>query len=319
MKDGKISHDLAGVTMLSLEKYAVFVPDSRVPVMNLEVETGLPKSMLSIFKLIYGLNTIAIWKSDVKSLLKMPLENILLGDVERDRIKYLIYVHTASWVSLMDDGVDGCIKNQFSFPDAHIWETSLYKCVGFFKALELLQRILLHDELGLILTGEVAFTPKLRVVPRSTIVGDAATASIFSLSGLKHQLLSVNTKLITGYERGIYLSNAQLNEFEKKYVGETLAIILEVLKRARIQLTDIKLILPHNVNIPTWYKIAAALQFPIEKIYLKNIPILGHTFCSDHLINLQSAISENVLMPGDYYVMVGCGLGFFISAAVWKY
>jgi len=139
------------------------------------------------------------------------------------------------------------------------------------------------------------------------------------LSGLKHHLLSINTKLIAGYERGIYLSDAQLNEFEKKYVDETVAVITDVLKCAHIQINDIRMILPHNVNIPTWYKIATALQFPIEKVYLNNIPVLGHTFCSDHLINLQSVISENILMPGDYYLMVGCGLGFFISASVWRY
>lgn len=305
--------------MLSLEKYAVFVPDDRLPIVQLERETDLPKSMLSIFKLIYGLNTISIWKSDLKSLLNMPLENILSGLVDRDRIKYLIYVHTASWVSLIDNSVDVYIKHQFSFSNTYIWETSLYKCVGFFKALELLQRILFGNDLGLILTGEVAFTPKLRVVPRSTIVGDAATASLFSLSGSFHRLLSVKTKLINGYEKGIYLSNSQLSVFEEKYVAETASVIFETLAAASIRLSDVALILPHNVNIPTWRKIAAALCFPIEKIYLGNISKLGHAFCSDHLVNLQSAISECILKPGDYYLMVGCGLGFFISAAVWKY
>lgn len=305
--------------VLSLEKYAVFVPDNRLSVMSMELETGLSKSMLSIFRLIYGLNTISVWKSDLKSLLKIPLENLLSDCMDPSHIKYIIYVHTATWVSLIDDSVETYLADYFSFSVVHIWESSLYKCVGYFKAVELLQNILSLNDLGLIITGEVAFTPKLRVVPRSTIVGDAATASLFSSSGLHHHLLSVKTTLIKGYEKGIYLSDAQLNEFEKKYISETVSVISETLNDACIPLSDIKLILPHNVNIPTWYKIAAALQFPIEKIYLDNISKLGHSFCSDHLINLQSAIEEHHLNVGDYYLMVGCGLGFFISAAVWRY
>lgn len=305
--------------VLSLEKQTVFIPDDRLSVMDLELQTGLPKSMLSIFKLIYGLNTISIWKSDLKSLLKIPLENLFSDCMDQACVKYVIYVHTAGWVSLIDDSVEVYLKKYFSFSVAHIWESSLYKCVGYFKAVELLQRILLPNDLGLIITGEVAFTPKLRVVPRSTIVGDAATASLFSLSGMHHYLLSVKTKLIEGYEKGIYLSDAQLYQFEKKYINKTISVIFEALHDACISLSEIKMILPHNVNIPTWQKIAEALQFPIEKIYLDNIPRFGHSFCSDHLINLQSVIADGYLNFGDYYLMVGCGLGFFISAAVWRY
>lgn len=305
--------------MLSLEKYAVFIPDNFLPVINMEYETGLSKSMLSIFKLIYGLNIIPIWKSDLKSLLTIPLHKLMSDSIDHDRIKYIIYVHTASWVSLIDDSIEIYLKKYFPFTQAHVWESSLYKCVGYFKAVELLQHILSPEDLGLIITGEVAFTPKLRVVPRSTIVGDAATASLFSLSGLRHHLMSVKTKLVQGYEKGIYLTDDQLKAFEKKYIGETVSVIAEVLDDACIRLDDITLILPHNVNMPTWQKIAEILRFPTEKIYLHNISKMGHTFCSDHLINLQSAIAERYLHVGDYYLMVGCGLGFFISAAVWRY
>lgn len=305
--------------MLSLEKQAVFIPDNFLPIINMEYETGLSKSMLSIFKLLYGLNTISIWKSDLKSLLKIPLCNVMSDFINPQCIKYVIYVHTASWVSLIDDSVERYLKKYFPFSQAHVWESSLYKCVGYFKAVELLQHILSPNEWGLIITGEVAFTPKLRVVPRSTIVGDAATASLFSLSGLRHHLLSVKTKLVQGYEKGIYLTDVQLKAFEKKYINETVSVMVDVLDEAGIRLSDIKMILPHNVNIPTWRKIADALQFPVEKIYLNNISKVGHTFCSDHLINLQSAIADGYLIAGDYYLMVGCGLGFFISAALWRY
>lgn len=305
--------------MLTIEKFSIFIPEKKLSIIEMESETGLSKSMLSIFKSIYGLQSIPVWQGDTQSLLKYPLEHLCLSNPIADRIEYIIYVHTASWISLIDDRVDCFLQRYFPSSQVSIFESTLYKCVGFFKAIELLSQIMAQDSLALILTGESAFTPKLRVVPRSTIAGDAATATLLSRTGSAHHLLSVYTKLIPHYEKGIYLSDTELKAFESSYIAETQAVIKQVLSNAGITLSQITLILPHNVNRPTWLKIADALSFPIEKIYLKNIPLLGHCFCSDHIINLNDAILEEWLQQGDYYLMVGCGLGFFISAAVWQF
>lgn len=306
--------------MLSLNTFSIFVPETRIAVPDLISETGLSKSVLSVYEMIYGLKTIPVWENDLQSLLRHPLHSILRDTTVLEKIKYVVYLHTAHWVSLQDDPIITFIAKNFSLPTPMIWESTLYKCVGFFKALELFSQLLKSpDELALILTGEIAFTPKLRVVPRSTIVGDAATASIISLRGIKHHLLSVKTKLILGYEKGIYLTDDELISFEMHFIAEIKTVIFEVLDEAGLTLNDISLLLPHNVNLPTWHKIAVALQFSKSKIYLKNIPHIGHSFCSDHLINLQSALNDSLLKPGDYYLMVGCALGFFVSAAVWRY
>ena len=287
--------------------------------MQLENETQLPREILSIFQLIYGLKTVSIWRQHPELLIFGALEKILKCIPDKSRIRYLIFPHTAPFVIQNHDSYLTRIKNHFQLKNIMAFETCMYKCVSFFKILEMLPILLGNDEQALVVTGEVAFTPKLRVVPRSTLVGDAATATLFSLSGKNHQLLSVMNKIIVGYEKGIFLSEDQLREFDGIFIQNMASLIINAVEKANISLTTISIILPHNVNIPTWKKISEALNFPLKKIYLNNIEKYGHCFCSDHLINLKSVLSENRLKKGDYYVMAGCGFGFYLSAAVFQF
>lgn len=304
--------------MLSLNHFETFIPSSRVPIASLEKETKLSKEMLAIYRAIYGLRNVPIWKESLESLLLPPLEKLFEKQNRPTKIKYLIYLHTTPWILPFGDDLLTRIKKKFGLKGVISWGTTQYKCVSFLKMLEVLPVLLKRhsDFSALMITGEIAFTSELRVVPRSTIVGDAATASIFSMRGEAHHVLSTVTQLLPGYARGIELLDQELRSFDAYFIQSMVEIIDRAIASAHISLADITLLLPHNVNIPTWKKIATQLMIPIEKIYLNNIPKVGHCFCSDHLINLQSALFENRLKKGDYYLMVGCGLGFYLSAAV---
>lgn len=304
--------------MLSLNHFETFIPESRISIASLEKETKLPKEMLAIYRTIYGLRKVPIWKDSLESLLLPPLEKLFEKQHCAATIKYLIYLHTAPWILPFGDDLLQRIQKKFGLSHAIAWGSTQYKCVSFIKILEILS-VLLNQQKNfsaVVITGEIAFTSELRVVPRSTIVGDAATASLFSVSGDAHQVVSVVNQLLPGYARGIELLENDLRSFDADFIQTMVDVIHCAILRANITVTDITLILPHNVNIPTWKKIAAKLIFPIEKIYLNNIPTIGHCFCSDHIINLQSALSEGYLKKGDYYLMAGCGLGFYLSAAV---
>jgi 3-oxoacyl-[acyl-carrier-protein] synthase-3 len=303
--------------MLSLNAFTTYVPHHTVPIRQLGCETGLSVSMLAIYELFYGLKNIAIYKEGgVISFIEKSL-SILSADFSN--VCYLIYLHTSDWVLPYGTSVLQVIQKKYGLLSVSAFELSHARCASYFAAFELLSLLLKPKESALVITGEIAFTPALRVVPNSTIVSDASTAAIWSHSDKQHCLLSVTTRFICGYEKGIYLSAAELHVFDLSFIENMAAIICAALKKAMVSLDQIQLILPHNVNVPTWQKIAKALSCPLEKIYMHNIPKMAHAFCSDHLINLQSAIEEGLLRQGDYYLMAGCGLGFTIAAAVFKF
>lgn len=308
--------------MIHLDAFDVFVPDLKMSVSNMALQTGLSRQLLAIYEKIYGLSSIPIYNcGDLESLLSTPLRSLLSRYTAKSEIKYLIYVHTTGILLPQGDKILERLKNKFDLNHVITFRMTLQKCASFFKVIEVLTVLLSKqpNASAAVLTGEVAFSPQLRVVPRSSIVGDAATASIFSFGGKDHVLLAIKNKFIPGYAKGIYLSDDELRDFDSQFIQMITDNIVQTLSQAGISLQDIALILPHNVNIPTWRKIASALHVPFEIIYTSNIARLGHTFCSDHILNLDSALLERRLKKGDYYLMVGCGMGFYLSAALFRY
>ena len=86
------------VIVLSIDAFAVFVPTHLVSVNELSQQTALSSSMLSIYRVIYGLKNIPIWNDSVDALIAMSLDPLILT-IDLSAIQYLIYVHTASFFS----------------------------------------------------------------------------------------------------------------------------------------------------------------------------------------------------------------------------
>jgi 3-oxoacyl-[acyl-carrier-protein] synthase III len=305
--------------VLSLDLFSTYIPPKKKELRFLQAETQLSCEMLRIFDVFYGLKKIAVYEEGgVFSLIEKSLAQLSFDSLQ---IHYVIYLHTADWVLPYGDSVVERVQLIFGLKHCRAFALSYARCTSYFSALALLSRLFQQSGecAALVLTGEIAFTPALRVVPGSSIVSDVSTAAIWSNAAGRHQLLAVVNKFIRGFEKGIYLSKDELKTFDLTYIHNTELLIQEVLLKADLSLSKIALILPHNVNLPTWQKIALALNFPMEKIYVKNISEVGHSFCSDHLINLESVLLEGLLTLGDYYLMVGCGLGFTVSAALFRF
>lgn len=306
--------------MVCLEKIEFYVPDQKIPVSQMGSRTQLPQDILKVFEKLYGLKDIAVCENmSLMDFVSIPVDKLLSGIKNKHCIKYVIHAHTAEPILPFGHSIPRGIKQKFGLHEAIAFSTSTQKCVSALSVLQVLTNILEEDTGALILTGEIAFTPELRVVPRSSITSDAAVAVLISGSGERHRLLSVETVLLPGYSEGIYLSSDMIQKFDDCFVETMRSVLLTAIQKAGLTLEDIRLILPHNVNYPTWYKVARTLSVPIEKIYLEAIPRFGHCFNSDGFLNLVFAEKEQRIHRGDYYLMAGCGIGFFFSCAVFQY
>ncbi|KUH61536.1 hypothetical protein ABK16_12550 [Vibrio parahaemolyticus] len=80
--------------------------------------------------------------------------------------------------------------------------------------------------------------------------------------------------------------------------------------------SDIRYLLPHNVNKPSWLQVSKNINFPSTQIFLNNIEKYGHCFGSDPFINLHRLWQENKLSPGHELLLVSVGLGATASSAL---
>jgi 3-oxoacyl-[acyl-carrier-protein] synthase-3 len=80
----------------------------------------------------------------------------------------------------------------------------------------------------------------------------------------------------------------------------------------------VRLVLPHNVNLPSWDQISDCCGAERDQVYLRNVPRFGHTFNADPFLNLVDAMAEGRLSPGDLVLLVSVGLGATASCSIFE-
>jgi 3-oxoacyl-[acyl-carrier-protein] synthase-3 len=195
-------------------------------------------------------------------------------------------------------------------------------CATSLLAIDVAGRLLAADDdpdaLVLVLAGEKAFTRDSQLLPETSIFGEGAAACLIRRSGPRDRLLAYATNLRGEFDDELA---AAATFFQREYHTSLGDVILAALKEAGVDLDRIGLILPHNVNVVSWQRMCRRIGFPVDRVLLDNIPVMGHVFCADAFINYQTACERGRLRPGDTYLIAaaGAGLGATFSAMVFEH
>ncbi len=310
--------------MLNIEAASYFVPKNRLKIEESLERFSLTKPQARVYSAFYGIQEIPCAEGlSMVDLITRSVEDLLQKTIiDKQHIKYLIHSHTAKVITRFGRSVIRQVQQELGLTSAIAFGTSLNNCASTLNAFEMASVLLQsHDEQAraIIVTGERAFTPTVQVIPNTSITGDASSAVLLGLHGKSHRLIHQEMRMAGEFYRGIWLTPEESKLFEKKYVSLLSETILLAIKNAGLNLNDVRLILPHNVNLISWENTAKAMNFPLEKIYLKNVKKYAHCFGSDIFINFADALAEEKLKPGDYYLMATVGLGATFAAAVFQY
>lgn len=310
--------------MLSIEHVNYFVPEGRLEVFRDRAHFNLSEEQAKVFSKIYGLNEVPrADKMHVVDFVKQPLLKLFEETgVDKSSIKYLIHAHTSKVITRFGHSVVRALKEELGLLNAMAFGTSLNNCASTLNALEM-AGILLADEdanaRAIVITGEMAFTPSVQVIPNTSITGDASSAALLRHRGQKNKLISLEMCTDGRFAKGIWMDSHEVRAFENSYAPSLAKVIAQAIKKANLTLADIKIILPHNVNLISWANTAKQLNFDYHKIYLKNVKRYAHCFGSDILINYVDANREGYIQEGDYFMMATVGLGATFAAAVFQH
>jgi 3-oxoacyl-[acyl-carrier-protein] synthase-3 len=310
--------------MLFIEDTAYFVPEHRVNIEDFAAAIGIDKAQARVYSKIYGLEKIPIAHDmSLVELIKRPIQQLIhKSSFDKTKIKIIIHAHTSHLMAPFGESVIRQVQRELGFDDALTFGISMNKCVSTLSAFEMADYLLADcpvDMQALIVACDIAFTPALRFVPNTSVVGDAAAVAVVSRQGKQNKLLSLVANTYGEFSKGIWLSSAELVNFEKDYLQMLAGTIYAALIKANICINDLKFILPHNVNLPSWEKAARYMEIPFNKVYLKNVKNFAHCFGADALINHAAIQQDQLLKPGDYFLMATVGLGATFAAAVFQY
>jgi 3-oxoacyl-[acyl-carrier-protein] synthase-3 len=318
--------------MTALEAVSVYLPQTRVPIENLAGPLGLTDMQVKLFRRFHGLKEVGRDPDPSLSALLMKAAaglDALRG--QEQRVRYVLYARTMPVVGPYPVNPLHEVCRALGLDHALAFTVTHQSCASGLLAIDMAGRLLAADiadaqdgqgsqtgPLALILSGEKAFTREAQVFADTTIFGEGASACLVSAFGARDRMLAYAANVRGDFDSDTGANDARL---QREYRPSLAEVMQRALDEAGLTLDDIRIVLPHNVNLVTWQRMCLLLDFPRERVVLDNIPTSGHVFCADVFANYQTACERGLLQPGDRYLAaaVGAGGGATFAAMVFEH
>src|ERR1022692_2481758 len=283
--------------MTALEAVSVYLPPVRVPIESLAGSLGLTDMQVRIFGRFHGLKEVG---RDPDTSLQAMLMKAAAGlDALRGqehRVRYVLYARAMPVVAPYPVNPLHEVCRALGLGHVLAFTVTHQSCASGLLAIDMAGRLPAADTpdgpdgqagpLALILSGEKAFTRAAQVFADTTVFGEGAAACLVSAFGARDRLLAYASNVRGEFDSATGENNTQL---QREYRPSLAEVMRQALDEAGLTLDDIRLVLPHNVNVVTWQRMCLLLKFPLDRVLLDNIPTSGHVFCADVFANYKTA------------------------------
>ena len=308
--------------MTALREIAGHLPDRRVPIEELLADWELPASTVDTLRRSYGYGEVPRQKpgETLTDLLVQAAHNLPSLEVVRNRVRYVLYARTVpvSQPHPLNPLPELC--DQLGLAGATAFAVTHHGCAAGLLAVDIAGRLLALDgdpeALALIVAAEQVFTLDETLRPEARIFGEASAACLVAANGDRDRVLSYATLQRGDLDHWATDSPDHAERFAKEYTVLTAEVIRTAAERAGLGVDELRLILPHNVNVRSWRKVCRQLGLPPASVLLDNVPLIGHTFAADPFLNYRTAVDSGLLRTGDRYLMAAAAYGATFSAMV---
>jgi len=315
--------------MTALEAVSVYLPPERIPVESLAGPLGLTEMQVKLFRRFHGLREVG--RDPDPSLQRLLMKAAAGLDALRGqehRVRYVLYARTMPVVAPYPANPLHEVCRALGLGHALAFTVTHQSCASGLLAIDMAGRLLAADgadgqdgqagPLALVLSGEKAFTREAQLFADTTIFGEGAAACLVSAFGDRDRMLAYASNVRGEFDSATGANDARL---QREYRPSLAEVMRQALDQACVTLDDIRVVLPHNVNVVTWQRMCLLLGFPLDRVVLDNIPASGHVFCADVFANYKTACERGLLRPGDRYLAaaVGAGGGATFAAMVFEH
>ena len=310
--------------MTALHAVAAYLPETRVPIASLTERLKLRERDMQLFQRFYGLSEVCRDPGGTLTDLLLAATGKLseLAGQEH-RVRYVLYARGASAVVPYPINPVHEVCAELGLTNATAFTVTHHACASTLLAIDVAGRLLVADGdpdgLALVLAGEKTFTRDAQLVPETSLFSEAAAACLVSATGSSDRMLSYATSMRGDFDTWLTDEVEAATRYGQAYPDCLAEVLHQAVAEAGLQLSDVALILPHNVNSVSWRRLCKRIRFPRERVLLDNVPVLGHCFAADGLINYRTALDRGLLQPGDNYLMAAAGLGAVFSAMVFRH
>ncbi|GAA4687120.1 3-oxoacyl-[acyl-carrier-protein] synthase III C-terminal domain-containing protein [Phytohabitans rumicis] len=309
--------------MTALAAVATYLPDRRVPIEELADGLDLTPMQVRLFRRFHMLSDVCRDPDATPlDLLLAAVSNLDALRGQEHRVRYVLYARTFPVVVPYPLNPLHALCRLLGLDQAVAFTVTHHACATGLLAIDVAGRLLASDPdpdaYALVLAGEKAFTRDAQLVPETSIFGEGASACLIQHSGPRDRLLSYAANQRGEFDDELSDDTAK---FQEEYHSSLADAILAAVDRAGLDLADLALILPHNVNLVAWQRLCRRIGYPVARVLLDNVPLTAHVFCADAFVNYTTAHARGLLHPGDRYLVAaaGAGRGATFSAMVFEH
>ncbi|QOC89746.1 3-oxoacyl-[acyl-carrier-protein] synthase III C-terminal domain-containing protein [Micromonospora craniellae] len=310
--------------MTTIEAVSAYLPSAVVPIEEIGAQLAMDPKQVATFRRFYGLSEVRYDPDgDLAQMMINAAGKLTALTGRESQVRYVLQARTLQTVAPYPENPLHQVRTALGLEHAVSFAVTQHACASGLLAVHLAGELLAADgdpdALALVFAGEKAFTPTAQLIPNTTFMGEGSAAVLVGLSGDHDRLLGYATRTYGQFNAGLRMDAARAAEFEAIYQDGLAEVVLAAVEQAGVALSDVHLILPHNVNRLSWVRLCKQIGYPVDRVLLDNVASTGHCFCADSFINYQTALELERLAPGDRYLMVAVGLGATFSAMVFEH
>lgn len=167
-------------------------------------------------------------------------------------------------------------------------------CASFLAALRVARSIIRARSAlrGILIVGsDRQYSDSQRAMGVAAMTSDAGVAVLVTRSGAPADVLAIEVRTDGRFPRGVMFDEE--HDHDDRYNALTRRSITRALKKARLELSMVRHIFPHNVNLRGWLRNLSAVGLGPDQLHMQGFASIGHGFVCDPVLNLILGYPEN--------------------------
>ncbi|PRY76660.1 3-oxoacyl-[acyl-carrier-protein] synthase-3 [Yoonia maritima] len=304
--------------MLNIIDITIAYPERQEKLTDLCADLDLSRDQMRMFDRFFGFNQFNCDHAEpLQALMDRAAATVLRRNPTQDAdLSHVVHCHTLMATGLFGyDDTD--VLGGFKARGCETFSATMNHCATGVSMLGVFDKMLGPDDVGLILIGEKAFHPAIRVIENTTVMGEAAAAILVGRQPGPYRVIDTFTHHAPSFWKNTGLRDENyLAGFDTAYMSLACDSLTMAMDHFGRNYGQIRKLLPHNVNVPSWCQIAAETGIARDKLQLSTIGERGHCFGADPFINLTHTASAGGLDPADEVLLFSIGLGATASCAL---
>lgn len=209
------------------------------------------------------------------------------------------------------------LQYAFGLQRANVIGVAQAGCVGLLSAIRLAAGMIAAEpDVNRVLCVSSDMLPKTsRREILYNLISDGAAAVVVERGSPRNRLLAYSQ-----VTKGVYWeSRRRGDEIVAAYFSTARTVMQDALAKAGLRMSDIAMVLPHNVNRKSWEILCDLMEIPRERVFRRNIAAKGHTIAADNIINLCDAARLGRIRPGDHLMLFSFGFGAHWACAILRH